>query len=67
MLDKWFASKGALTVKLRSVKDLVASFDLTVRRAGTDRENSHQLLVEIRKREKGEGFHLVRLEKLEKV
>lgn len=64
VLDGWFKTKGEMTVKLRSVKDLLGSFDLTVRRAGTDREVKHQLLVEIQKREKGEGFHLVRLEKV---
>lgn len=63
VLDRWFKDKD-VAVKLKAVDGTVASFDLTVRRSGGDREVKHQLLVEVRKKEKGEGFHLVRIEKV---
>jgi hypothetical protein len=61
VLQKWFDSKkGSITVSLTKLEGDVGIFTMSI--ANGDKTRTWPLHIEIRKKDKGEGFHLVRIE-----
>jgi hypothetical protein len=61
VLADWFKERGDITLKLKSLKDSVGIFDMTVRSG--DKSRSFELHVQIRAR--GKGYVLERIEKFD--
>jgi hypothetical protein len=62
VLDAWFKDKKDLKLELTSVDGLTGKFKLTYRKDGTDKPSEQSLYVTVEKKEKGEGFHLAKIE-----
>jgi len=62
VLDAWFKDKKDLKAELTSVTGLTGKFKLTYRKDGTDKPSEQSLYVTVEKKEKGEGFHLAKIE-----
>lgn len=64
VLEDWFKGKKNLEVKMKSITDTLttATLEVSWNAAGSDRKVERKLYVTIRKRAKGEGFVLTKLE-----